>query len=110
MNYETKLRYFKSYCMENLTLENLMLHMDVEEAKRPPNQSFIRHFDPPWLCLLQKAMDLPVQLMANIAKAHQGHHDTALLLLQDKIAHRILKKFLRMRRKEHYVAFKLRGS
>ncbi|CAK4650487.1 unnamed protein product [Aphanomyces euteiches] len=205
MNNETKLRYFKSYCVENLTLENLMFHMDVEEAKRLPNQSFIQararkiidtyfrpsskmyiHLSPAihdsmlenyhagafepamfvdaqfvamefirdqvWpkfsaspiyvkhiqassvaeseleayvpnittqdvellladldsmssAILLQKAMELPVHLMANIARAHQVHHDTALLLLQDKIAHRIFKKFLRMRGKEHYVAF-----
>ncbi|RHZ17933.1 hypothetical protein DYB37_005110 [Aphanomyces astaci] len=39
---EVKLRYFKSYCVENMTLENLMFHLDVEDAKRLPNQSFVQ--------------------------------------------------------------------
>ncbi|KAF0682841.1 Aste57867_25064 [Aphanomyces stellatus] len=200
-----KLRFFKSYCVENLTLENLMFHLDVEEAKRLPNQSFVQararkiidtyfrphskqyihlsphvhdemlakydgqNFEPTMFTdaqyialefvrdqvwakfsasdvyvkhiqetsipdneleayvptvssadvdlllgsldttsssiFLQKAMELPTSQLANIAKAHNVHHDTALILLQDKIAHRIFKRFLRMRGKDHYVSF-----
>ncbi|RHY05887.1 hypothetical protein DYB36_012485 [Aphanomyces astaci] len=50
-------------------------------------------------------MELPTSLMANIAKAHTIQHDTALLLLQDKIGHRVFKRFLQIRGKDHYVSF-----
>ncbi|RHY25659.1 hypothetical protein DYB32_008172 [Aphanomyces invadans] len=155
---EIKLRYFKSYCVENMTLENLMFHLDVEDAKRLPNQSFVQarskkiidtyirdgakmhiHLSPEihdglvqnldrneidpamfvdaqyvameciktevWPRLIQKAMELPTNLMANTAKAHTIHHDTALVLLQDKIGHRMFKKFLKVRGKDHFVSF-----
>ncbi|ETV98993.1 hypothetical protein H310_08465 [Aphanomyces invadans] len=202
---DTKLRFLKSYCVENLTLENLLFHMEVEEAKRLPNQSYVhacarkvyetylkpnakkyialpQHIHasvaakveanqldsttftdvqyyvleyvrtelwatfsvyPPYVDhihegeltprhwdnyvpnvtendvnavlvqlekmdpadVLAKALTLPMDQLANVALAHKIHRDTLMLLLHDKIAHRIFKKFLASRLKDHFVAF-----
>ncbi|KDO27544.1 hypothetical protein SPRG_06812 [Saprolegnia parasitica CBS 223.65] len=37
-----KLRYFKSYCIENMSSENLLFFLEVDECKRLPNQSFVQ--------------------------------------------------------------------
>ncbi|OQR80894.1 Regulator of G protein signaling [Achlya hypogyna] len=37
-----KLRYFKSYCIENMSSENLLFYLEVDECKRLPNQSFVQ--------------------------------------------------------------------
>ncbi|CAK4120237.1 unnamed protein product [Aphanomyces euteiches] len=218
---DTKLRFLKSYCMENLTLgsslplefhtdlacrvENLLFHMEVEEAKRLPNQKYVhacarklyetylkpnakkfvalppeihaemtakfeanaldgssftdvqywvldyvrtalwggfavhqpyidhihdgsltpRHWDEyvPEVTetdvnnvlvqletldpeeLISLAMNLPMDQLANVALAHKVHRDTLMLLVHDKIAHKIFKKFLASRFKDHYVNF-----
>ncbi|KAG9400589.1 hypothetical protein AC1031_010804 [Aphanomyces cochlioides] len=202
---DTKLRFLKSYCMENLTLENLLFHMEVEEAKRLPNQKYVhacarklfetylkpnakkfvalppeihaemtakfeanaldgssftdvqywvldyvrtdlwggfavhqpyidhihdgsltpRHWDEyvPEVTetdvnnvlvqletldpeeLIGLAMNLPMDQLANVALAHKVHRDTFMLLVHDKIAHKIFKKFLASRFKDHYVNF-----
>ncbi|KDO27545.1 hypothetical protein SPRG_06813 [Saprolegnia parasitica CBS 223.65] len=39
---ETKLRFFKTYCIESRTAENLGFYCEVEECKRLPNQSYIQ--------------------------------------------------------------------
>ncbi|EQC27517.1 hypothetical protein SDRG_14717 [Saprolegnia diclina VS20] len=39
---ETKLRFFKTYCIESRTAENLVFYCEVEECKRLPNQSYIQ--------------------------------------------------------------------
>ncbi|RHY31604.1 hypothetical protein DYB32_003339 [Aphanomyces invadans] len=206
---DTKLRFLKSYCVENLTLgtrrtstswsmrhalwtvENLLFHIEVEEAKRLPNQSYVHacarkvyetylkpnakkyialpqhihasvaakveanqldsttftdvqyyvleyvrtelwatfsyalngnHSLSPGVLrfelvprvtraglsvcsVLAKALTLPMDQLANVALAHKIHRDTLMLLLHDKIAHRIFKKFLASRLKDHFVAF-----
>ncbi|RHY67978.1 hypothetical protein DYB30_003463 [Aphanomyces astaci] len=55
--------------------------------------------------ILAKALTLPMDQLANVALAHKIHRDTLLLLLHDKIAHRIFKKFLASRMKDHFVVF-----
>ncbi|KAF0682838.1 Aste57867_25061 [Aphanomyces stellatus] len=202
---DTKLRFLKSYCVENLTLENLLFHMEVEEAKRLPNQTYVhsctrkvydtylkpnakkhialpvehhdvlttkyeaneldsaaftdvqylvldyirndlwpdfsvytpyvdhihegsltpRHWDDyvPTVSetdvtavihkleamepseIIDRAMKLPMDQLANISLAHKIHRDTLMLFLHDKIAHRIFKRFLASRLREHYVTF-----
>ncbi|OQR80898.1 Regulator of G protein signaling [Achlya hypogyna] len=42
LNDENKLRFFKTYCIESRTAENLVFYCEVEECKRLPNQSYIQ--------------------------------------------------------------------
>ncbi|OQR80650.1 Regulator of G protein signaling [Thraustotheca clavata] len=159
LNDENKLRFFKTYCIESLTSENLIFYSEVEECKRLPNQSYIQArarkiydtyikegakrnihltasmheemtrkseggtFDPMifhdaqylvmeyvrlelWVPfrLYDRAMAIPVSALAVISKS-QAQVDALIMLLHDKIAHRVFKAFLGKRSRDHCVAF-----